>query len=358
MKTRHFSILIIFVFYFSSVVLFSFPNIDEFQRTNTSTSSHYELGKRYLKLGNTYREAKDFSNALKYLQNGQNIFKKQRNIEEKYWYAVSLEYLGYYYRDLQHPHNASNLLSEAKQIFSSIITQVDGSPFAIDSRQVKSKTSCNTDFHHLGMVHLNDIRFDNTGANTNMFSEDFDGIRTQMQRKSQLTVNLDSRNLTDFPGNFTGNRIDNLSMANNKLQRLPERINYFYTLQTLNLSNNQISQFPYLDNLKKINYLNLSSNQLTDVGASIGNMHSLKYLNLSNNPNLSYISNEIFKLKKLEILDVTNTALPRYLIDDLIANLSNTNVIYSQTVSPAPENIDYEDEEDDWDEFDAYWEDF
>ena len=364
MKIKHFGILtILFVFCFSNAIIFAFPNTDV---SNSSSISRYELGKRYLKLGNTYRESKDYKNALKFLQDGQNIFRKQNNIEEKYWYAVSLEYLGYYYRDIHQPHNASISLSKAKAIFSDIITQENGSQFAINdnavsNRKFKMKMFHNEEHFSPDMIHSDNISFANNDAKIkirshhNMSDDNFDNIRMPLQT-NRYNVNFDNRNLTDFPGNFTGNRIDNLSISNNQLKRLPEKINYFNTLQTLNVSNNQISQFPYLDNLKRLTYLNLSNNQLNEVGSSIGHLHSLKYLNLSNNPNLYYISNEIFKLKNLEILDVSNTSLPRYLIDDLITNLHNTNVIYSTipTTNNVIETNDDWDEDDDWDD----WEDF
>jgi hypothetical protein len=315
--------------------MFAFPNIDVTpQKANNNSISKYELGKRYLKLGNTYREAKDYDNAFRYIQKGQDVFNKQNNSEERYWYAVSQEYLGYYYRDLNLLHNANRLLSDAEQIFSDVLTQADGSQIAISNKKIRMKKGLEKNFIN-------------------------DNIR-KIKEEKPFIVNLDNRNLTDLPGNFNANKVDNLSIANNQLTRLPERINSFNTLRLLNVAHNQISVFPYMNNLKKLRHLDFSNNQLTEIGASIGDLRSLQYLNLSNNPNLVYISNEIFKLNNLEVLDISNTALPRYLIDDLIANLPNTNVIYTITpaAAPANNNINIDDNENWEDEEDEDWENF
>ena len=372
MLLKKFNVLIIlFVFCFSSAIAFSFMSRETAQRTNTSSIDRNELGKRYLKLGNTYRESKDYANALKYLQMGQDIFNRQRNTNEMYWYAVSQEYLGYYYRDLNQLDNARALLSDAKRIFTEIIVQVDGSQFAINENvanknmvQAKSsqnlKQTCPDFINRIDdfPFELNEIKSRiRTPRNIKSDSKHLPS-RVQTPRVNiNIVVNFSNRNLTDFPGNFTGNQIDNLIISYNLLQRFPERISSFLTLQVLDISHNQISQFPYLNNLSRLRHLNFSNNQLTEIDASIGALRSLRYLNLSNNPNLNYISNEIFNLQNLDLLDISNTALPRYFIDDLMAKLPNTNIIYSPTPTPAPTNNINFDFEDDWDDDDD-WDDF
>ena len=88
-----------------------------------------ELGKRYLKLGNTYREAKEYKLADKFLTKGLNIAKKSGM---KYWEAVGYEYWGFYYRDLGELEASCDFFNKAYKIYKKIITQVDGSDSAIE----------------------------------------------------------------------------------------------------------------------------------------------------------------------------------------------------------------------------------
>lgn len=91
-------------------------------------SSKVELGKRYLKLGNTYREASNFKLAKKYLSKGIIIVETAGN---QYWTAVGYEFIGYYYRDQNDIELAVESFTEAEDIYKKVITQKDGSPSAI-----------------------------------------------------------------------------------------------------------------------------------------------------------------------------------------------------------------------------------
>jgi len=341
-----------------------------------SAAPNYDLGRRYLKLGNTYREANEFEKALEFLQKGQKFFKNQSNFNEKYWYAVSLEYLGYYYRDTKQFNRAKSSLSEAEMIFADIITQVDGSDVAVSQvlsglKNSNMKRNCPKNPQNF---HCDPYK----GHNQNVCHSPFDAasmfenmtfdaphfcpkFRQQVPYNQSSVLNLNNRNLTDFPGDFTDNRVDYLSMCGNQLQRVPERINHFPTLQVLKLSNNKISQFPFLSNLKRLQTLDLSHNNLTEIGAGIGELTSLEYLILSNNP-ITYISNAIFKLKNLKVLDIRNTKLTRYFIDDLFSKLPTTIIIYDTTPTQANGNNFNEEDlgwgTDDEDDFNLEWEDW
>ncbi len=74
----------------------------------------YELGKRYLKLGNSWRESNDFDLALKFLKMGYNTLIRYN---DKYQIGVYYEYMGYLYRDMDDLDKAIDYLKKAKKIF-------------------------------------------------------------------------------------------------------------------------------------------------------------------------------------------------------------------------------------------------
>lgn len=88
-----------------------------------------ELTERYLKLGNTYREAKQFDISLEYLNKGLVSAQNNNNI---YWTAVGYEFKGYLYRDNSDLKSAKEYLEKAKYIFEKIIKMKRGSNEAID----------------------------------------------------------------------------------------------------------------------------------------------------------------------------------------------------------------------------------
>ncbi|MGC9110229.1 MAG: hypothetical protein ACP5HI_08455, partial [Caldimicrobium sp.] len=56
---------------------------------------YHGSGKTMLNLGNTYREAKDFKNALFYLNEG---LKRVQKVGDKFWEGLGYEYLGLYFK--------------------------------------------------------------------------------------------------------------------------------------------------------------------------------------------------------------------------------------------------------------------
>lgn len=129
-----------------SCLLISFPTISQVYQSRyaphryankdykiSSQTNNIELAKRYAKLGNTWREAKDYDNARIYLDKALNMLKGQRNFDEMYWYAVANEYMGYYYRDLGNMSEARNYLGKAADIYSEVINIDNGSQEAISA---------------------------------------------------------------------------------------------------------------------------------------------------------------------------------------------------------------------------------
>jgi hypothetical protein len=73
---------------------------------------------RLLKLGNTYREARNYDLAQKYINQGLEMATRSGN---KYWQATGYEYLGLTYRDMGDRPAALSALQRASDLFAEII---------------------------------------------------------------------------------------------------------------------------------------------------------------------------------------------------------------------------------------------
>jgi tetratricopeptide (TPR) repeat protein len=82
-----------------------------------------DLGVRYLKLGNTYREARNYDLAQLYIKKGLDMV---RNRGSRYWEAAGYEYLGLIYRDMGERELALEYLRVSQGIFANILNTRDG----------------------------------------------------------------------------------------------------------------------------------------------------------------------------------------------------------------------------------------
>lgn len=281
--------------------------------SENSITKNSELAKRYLKLGNSYREAGNFDLAFHYISLGQQTFHKQRNFDERYWYAVSLEFLGYCYRDMSDFARARNYFEQSLPIYRQIISMRQGSQIAI--KEVIKKLE-------------QEIIFLANSSNDS-FADSRKIANSSPDTQIETTVlNLDNRRLTKFPDDITRKKIENISISNNRFTNFPDEILNYPTVKILNISFNRIRNFPDLSKLQSLEYLNLSDNRIIEVDASIGKLKNLEYLNLANNRQLKNISLEIGKLRNtLKILDIRNTRIDESLIRQLTRELPNTNII-------------------------------
>lgn len=86
-------------------------------------------GIRFLKLGNTYREAGNLKESEFYMTKGFNIIAQY---DEQYWLAACFEYFGYLARDLGNKEEALDNFKKAQEMFSSVISMENGSPSALN----------------------------------------------------------------------------------------------------------------------------------------------------------------------------------------------------------------------------------
>ncbi len=92
-----------------------------------------DLGVRYLKLGNTYRETRNYDLAQLYVKKGLEMV---RNRNSRYWEAVGYEYLGLVYRDMGERSLALEYLRTAESIFREILVPRTGERSDMALRQV------------------------------------------------------------------------------------------------------------------------------------------------------------------------------------------------------------------------------
>ena len=102
---------------------------DEGAYNSPSQTSTSELGLRYLKLGNTHREARNFELASFYLGKGLDLV---RGRGSKYWEAVANEYLGLLHRDMGNKFVALDYMRRAENIYRSVLTPL-GSQSSVDA---------------------------------------------------------------------------------------------------------------------------------------------------------------------------------------------------------------------------------
>ena len=88
-----------------------------------------ELGKRFVKLAMTYREAEDFASSNDFAQRALEIMLSYNN---SYWEAAAYEIMAYNLNDQGKTMEAFTYLERAKRIYDKTIVQEDGSPYAID----------------------------------------------------------------------------------------------------------------------------------------------------------------------------------------------------------------------------------
>jgi hypothetical protein len=258
-----------------------------------SQTSGIESGKRYLKLGNTYREAANFPKALKYLKKGFSIVS---GYHDSYWMGVGSEFYGYYYRDLaritgEHKYikMSQDYLDDAYDHFSKVIRQQDGSPRAINELK---KPLCDQFHHRKGDLSNNDYGF--RGNDDFDDDGDDDGDDDYSRAWSGEPNCKHDKYAKDKPNN---NRPDNRKPAgsqyNGDCREVTNNIVYVSIKEALaesdkteilSLEGQEYNTFPNeilrLDNLIELNLANIG---ITELPEAIGNLKYLKRLNLDGN---------------------------------------------------------------------------
>ena len=284
-----------------------------------------DKGRRFLKLGNTYRENGDIENASKFLSEGKALVQKKNknSFESKYWTAVAYEYFGYMYRDMGVKDNskdwiceAINYLKKAVNIYNDIIKMRDGSQSAvntilnnIDELTKTLETMIDREESMMPIAGLTNLRFEHAGLK----SDDID-------------MNTISPDLV------------NLNFAGNKLKEIPCELHTLKKLRYLNLSANGIREVDCcIEDFQTLHWLDLADNKIRELPDCIGLLQNLKELNLRNN-NLKTLPIAICNMRNLQILDLRgNPKIDDNVLDNVRGCLKETVVLFSPRPAEAGE---------------------
>ena len=227
-----------------------------------SQKDNLELGIRYLKLCNTYREAKLFDKAGHYINEGNKIALKQKSV---YWQAVSNEYLGYFYRDINMKAEAMKHSLNALELYAQSVKQNDGSQTAIKS-VIQSISS-----------EMNEIQNETTSAIAGIDENSNSNKNPENEFKNFVYNNLNDANKN--PDN-----VFVLDLDDSDLTAVPSSISNFRNLEVLILSNNEITKLPDdLCSLKNLAVLELQNNSLSKLPECLYKMKNLELINLKGN---------------------------------------------------------------------------
>lgn len=286
-----------------------------------------ELGKRYIKLGNTYREFGNYEKAEEYLTQGKKLV-----AGDVYWTATAHEFMGYMYRDMvasgKYNDNAEYFEALAKENFESALAgfrkavkQNDGSPAAL--------TAINEQIQRVESM------ADDAGRSSKTSSVNYSNARI---------VNYDNSKLKAIPTDLPVS-LENFSAVNNRIKELSGVFAQYKSLKYLNLKKNRITSVDNaLSGLKNVRVLNLSSNKLKSIPSGIADLKQLEILDLSKNK-LKDIPSTITRLKNLKVLDISGNKIPFSQISTLLKSMPNTNIIFD-TYELVDEEADEEEETD------------
>ncbi len=271
--------------------------------------ANLDLGVRYLKLANTYREANEMNKSEEFLNKGKSLVSIGNKWENKYWTAVADEYYAYLYLDLSKSQNdksnkeyflnlAIEHLNKAKNEYQKLISLKDGSQEA-----------------------LNEIV-----ANINNLDKIFpDNITRNSRINSDNILNYDRLKLKELPVGLSED-VENLTLSENKFREFPPGLSRFKKLEYLNLSDNSIRSIsPDIEQLTNLKWLDLSNNRLTQIPENLCNLQKLEELNLMNNK-FKKLPSCICQMQNLKIINLKNNSLPYQEIANLIKCLPNANI--------------------------------
>ncbi|MFY8160825.1 MAG: leucine-rich repeat domain-containing protein [Candidatus Kapaibacteriota bacterium] len=279
-----------------------------------------EQAVKFIKLGNSYREAKDFETAEMYINKGDKLIKST----DKYWKAYAYESKGLLYSDKYLIETNKDKKAEYKKIALSNLKS------AKDLYEVS--------------IRMNKGSNDAVGTMIKNIENNLLKIENNSNSPQQLiTLNFDRQKLKELPK--IENNVTNVSATNNSFKQIPQQLVDAPNLSYLNLQANKISLIPdFITEFKQLEYLNLSNNKLKEVSDKIAGLENLRILDLSNNK-LKKLPLSICNLKNLQVLNLRGNKLSFEEIKNLLMCLKNTNILIDKFEKQAETGEIIEDEE-------------
>ncbi len=287
--------------------------------------SKLELGKRYIKLGGSFRESGDFKHSKEFLDKGFAIVKKYNN---KYWMAVAYEYYGYYWRDRAQIESnekfysyALNNLDKALNIYQNVLKVNPSSIEALKRAIATLRTGIDYNVEEEEEIDV-DVEEGETiegeyieEALEEMYAHNFDKARKYLKKALKHNPNSEMAKYLMYimpkieqypsPGlNYekikiitskkelksdyiNNDEVDIIDLSNSDgITRVPREIGDFPNVKIVNLSNNDIMRIKEDDglcDLKNLKILDLSYNDLTSIPECIKFLPKLQVLYLRGN---------------------------------------------------------------------------
>lgn len=270
-----------------------------------------EVGIRYLKLGNTYREVGNYEKAEEYINKGRKLFAGKAAWSYKYWTAVADEYLGYLYISL----SKDQTNKDNKEYFKQLAIENFNRALASYEKLISNKDG--------SQVPLKEI------------ISSLDIIQKQKASLGRTAfvggdvLNYERLKLREVPIGIPES-VNNLSLAENKFRDFPSGIVRFSNLKYLNLSNNGIRTISQdIEQLSNLEWLDLSNNKISELPETICNLISIEELDLSNNK-LKKVPACLCQMSSLKILNLRGNKLPYSEVANLVKCLPNTNIFIDE----------------------------
>lgn len=260
-----------------------------------------EQAVRYIKLANSYRAAKDYTNAEMYLNKGEKLLSKSN----QYWLGYFNESKANLYLDKYFDEKNQNNKNEFKKL-------------ALDYyKRAKS--------NYDQSIRMDYGSNDAVGKLINVIESNIESLNKNTKSDELETVNFDNQKLKEIP--TLPKSIKNFSASNNSLKQIPKELINSPNLTYLNLQGNKVSLIPdYISEFKDLEYLDLSNNKIKELSDNMVNLDNLRILDLSNNK-LRKVPLNLCNLKNLQVLNLKGNKLSFEAVKNLIMCLKNTNII-------------------------------
>ena len=154
--------------------------------------------------------------------------------------------------------------------------------------------------------------------------------QTESQPNAGNTLDYSGKGLTSVgPDIYNQTTATTLLLSNNNIKTLPSQMGKMTNLRVLKLDHNLLDGSLLGEvRLMPLTTLDVSYNNMTGMPVEIGQLNQLVTLNYSHNK-ITSLPNELANLKNnLKTFDLTGNPLSQSTIDNLKAELPNTNIIF------------------------------
>lgn len=154
--------------------------------------------------------------------------------------------------------------------------------------------------------------------------------QSSSQSNSPDVLDYSNKGLTSVgPDIYNQTATTTLILSNNNIRTLPSQMGKMTNLQVLKLDHNSLDGSLIAEvRMMPLTTLDVSNNNMTGMPAEIGQLNKLETLNYSYNK-ITGLPNELANLKNnLKTFNLTGNPLSQTTVNNLKAELPNTNIIF------------------------------